>query len=102
MTPTDSRPGEPARRVAKSRDVALQPVPVVEDDVRPREHALALLRKAVKALSALDNRHAEFLFELPNTPRQRWLGDVTGLRRPGEVPFTRQRGHVLQLPDVHW
>ena len=29
------------------------------------------------------------------------LGDVAGLRRPGEVLFARQRHQVLQLTNVH-
>jgi hypothetical protein len=38
-----------------------------------------------------EQRHAELVFELPDLPRQRWLGNVQPLRRAREVPFFRDR-----------
>ena len=54
--------------------------PVVENRMGPLEHALAIRREAVKPMTALDDRDAQFLFELPDASGERWLRDVTGLR----------------------
>src|SRR5215475_8698295 len=71
--------------VAQLGDFLLQGTPVVEDGVRPFEHPLALWRKPVKTLAALDDRHAQLLFELAYAARQRRLRDVAGLGRAREV-----------------
>ena len=52
-------------------------------------------------MSPLDNRNAEFLFELPDSSRQRGLRHPARLGCPGEVLLLRQRHQVLELPDVH-
>ena len=48
--------------------------------MRPLEDALAFTGQPVEALAALDDRDAQFLFELPDASGERWLRDVTGLR----------------------
>jgi hypothetical protein len=45
--------------VAQLGDFLLQRCPVVEDCMRPLQHALAFLREAVEALPAFDDRHAQ-------------------------------------------
>ncbi len=62
---------------------------------------MAVWCQAVKALAALDDRHAEFLFELTNAPREGRLAHVAHLRCPREVLFAGERDEVLKLPDVH-
>src|SRR5690606_10948023 len=74
-------PGQRALGAAQRRNLLLQRRPVVEDSVRPPEDALTLCRKAVEALAALDDRHAEFLLELADAPRKRRLRDVARLGR---------------------
>src|SRR5690606_12994440 len=75
--------------------------PVVEDGVRPGQHPLALRRQAVEALAARHDGHAQFLLELPDSPRQRGLGDAAFARGAREVLLPREGNQVLQLTDVH-
>lgn len=74
---------------------------MIEDGVRPLQDALAFGREAVESLPALDDGNAEFLFELTDSARERWLGDVTGVSRAGEVLFPGQGNEVLKLANVH-
>jgi len=69
--------------------------------MRPFQHALALGRQPDVALAALDDGNAQLLLQLADAARQRGLGDVAGLRRAGEVLFTRERCEILKLADVH-
>ena len=94
-------PAERTDGAAHRLDFLLQRGPVVEDGVRPLEDALAFGRQPVESLAALDDRHAQLLFELTNASGERRLRDVTGLRRAREVLFARQRDEVLELADVH-
>ena len=55
----------------------------------------------MEPLAALDNRYTQLLLQLADAPRQRRLRDVANLRRPREMLLARQRGEILQLPDVH-
>src|SRR5690348_16525161 len=55
----------------------------------------------MKPLSAFDDRHTEFLFELADAARQRGLGDVARLCRACEVLLAGERDQILQLSDVH-
>lgn len=69
--------------------------------VRPLDDALAVGRQAMKAMAAFDNRDPKLLFELTDPSRQGRLGDVAGLRRPGEVLFAGKRDKILKLADIH-
>ena len=101
ITPIDRRPDERTGRVAQRFDLLLHRRPVVEDGVRPLEHALAFAGQPVEALAALDDRDAQFLFELTDTAGERRLRHVTGLRGAREVLLARERHQILQLADVH-
>jgi hypothetical protein len=87
--------------IPKRGDFLLQRTPVVEDRVRPLEDALPIGREPVETLTALDDRNAQFLFELPDAAGQRWLTDVTRLSCTGKVLFSREGDQILQLSDVH-
>ena len=67
----------------------------------PFEHALALGRKTDIALAALDDGNAKLLLKLADAPRKRRLGDIAGLRRPGEMLLAGKRREILNLPYVH-
>ena len=101
MTPSERRPSNVPFGVAKLGDLLLQGAPVVENRVRPLEHALAFGRKPVEALAALDDRHAELLLELAEAPRKGRLRHIAGLGRAREVLLTRKRDEVLELADIH-
>lgn len=101
MTPTREMARQSPRRVPPGRDVLLQRRPVVQNRVRPLHHPLAIRREAVEPVSPFDNRHAEFLFELPDPAGQRRLRDVTRLRGAREVLFARKRDKILKLANVH-
>ena len=52
-------------------------------------------------LAALDDGNTQLLLQLADAARQRGLRDVAGLRRAGEVLFTRERCEILELADIH-
>src|SRR5688500_9661556 len=91
------RPDGAAHRL----DFLLQRSPVIEDRVRAFQDPLTLRREPVESLTAFDDRNAQLLLELPNAAGERWLRDVTRVRRAGEVLLTRQRNEVLELADIH-
>lgn len=69
--------------------------------MRPLHHPLAVRREPVEPVSAFNDRHAEFLFELPDAAGQRRLRDVTRLRGARKVLFARKRDKILKLTNVH-
>ena len=72
-----------------------------KDGVRPFQDPLAFGRETVEALTALDDRHTKFLFELPDPAGERGLGHVTRLGGAREMLFPRQRDEILKLSDIH-
>ena len=101
MTPTDRCPRKAPCCVPTLRDVLLQRRPVVEDGVRPLQHAFAVWREADEPLATLDDGHAELLLELPEAPRQRGLRHVTGLGRAREMLLAGEGDQILELTDIH-
>ncbi len=87
----------PARRVQLLFEADL----VREHSPRPAQYDLAVGGEPAEAVAALDDRRAEVVLELAQRRRERRLGDAATLRRTCEVPFGRERGEVLELPDQH-
>ena len=65
------------------------------------ERELALRGQADEPLAALDQRRAEFPFELPDRRRQRGLRHAAGFGRPAEMLFAGQRHEIGQLSEHH-
>ena len=82
------------------RQLLVQRLPAVENEMGPFQHALALRREPDIALAALDDGNAKLLLKLADAPGKRGLRDVASLRRPGEMLLARQRREVLNLTDV--
>src|SRR5690606_18081321 len=53
------------------------------------------------ARGALEQRHPEFLLQLPDLRRQRRLADEAGLGRPAEVAVLGQGDEVAEVAQVH-
>lgn len=69
--------------------------------MRPTQHTLVVGRQPVESVAALDDGHAELLFELADAARQRRLRDMTRLRSAREVSLAGERHEILQLTNVH-
>ena len=72
---------------------------VADDAARPIEHALAFRREALEAGAAVDQQHAESVFELLHAGRQGRLGDAASFGRPAEMLFARQCQEEFELVD---
>ena len=83
------------------RQLLVQRLPAIQNEMGPFQHALSLGREPDIALAALDDGNAKLLLKLADAPRKRGLGDVAGRRRPGEMFLPRQGREILNLPDVH-
>src|SRR5262245_27700409 len=93
--------GQRARRITEGCDFLLKGFPVLQDGVRPGDHALALRRQAMKAVASFDDGDAKLLFELTDPTRERRLRDAALLCRAGEVLLPGEGDEVLQLADIH-
>src|SRR5665213_3034614 len=72
---------------------------VADDAARPVEHAFAFRREALEARAAVDQQHAETVFDLLHPSREGWLGDAAGLGGPPEMLFPRQSEQKFELID---
>ena len=72
---------------------------VGDDPPRPCQHCLALGRETLIARSAPDEQDAERLLKLPDSRRQRRLGDAAQFGCPAEVLFLRETQEVGKLID---
>ena len=54
-----------------------------------------------RAAAALEQQHADFLFELLNLPRERRLGDMQALGRAREVQLFSNSHEVAQVAQFH-
>ena len=100
-TPSTRRPTSSALLALDLRQLLVQRLPVVENEMGPFEHALALRREPDIALAALDDGNPQLLLKLPDAPRKRGLRDIASRRRPGEMLLAGERREVLNLTDVH-
>ena len=69
--------------------------------LRLRDDALADGGDAHLGAATLKQRHAQFVFQLAYRDGQRRLADETGLGRPAEMPFARNRDDVLEFGESH-
>ncbi len=72
-----------------------------EDALEIRQHYPAQLGEVSVLAFAMEQRTAEFRFEVLDGAGQAWLRDVGLLRRPGEIQVFRHRQEVLDLMQLH-
>lgn len=65
------------------------------------EHHLALPGQPLETPAALDDHHAELLFELDDRGRKRRLRDVAGFGRLAEMLLAGERVEIDELADDH-
>jgi hypothetical protein len=101
MTPSTSLPTSSPFFELDRGEFLLEGLPVVEDEMRPFQHALAFGGQADVALAALHDGNAQLLLQLADAARERGLRDVAGLGRAGEMLFARKGSEILELTDIH-
>jgi hypothetical protein len=89
-------PGQP---VLERADFLTHGARIADDAARPFEDALALRREAVEARAALDEQHAERVFELLDAGGKRGLGDAAGFGGAAEMLLAGEREEEFQLVD---
>ena len=87
MAAIRSRPTRPCR---KRMNLLAHGAGVADDAPRPVEHALALGREALEPRAAVDQQHAQRLFELLEPGRKRRLGYAAAFGRTSEMLFPGQ------------
>ncbi|KAG0928700.1 hypothetical protein G6F31_017620 [Rhizopus arrhizus] len=65
------------------------------------QQRLALRGHDGPAAAAVEQRHAQLVFQLAYRDGQRRLADETGLGRPAEMPFARDGDDVLEFGESH-
>ena len=82
-------------------DAAAQVLDFGEHAVGVFERQLALRRQAEIAVAALDDRRAEFLFELADRRREGGLRHMARFRRAAEVALAGERHEIFELSEHH-
>ena len=94
-----AEPQMPADAALERIDVLAHGARIADDPARPVEHPLALGREAAKPGTALDDHHAELLFEALDGGGKAGLGDAGGLGGASEMPFAGEEEEKLELVD---
>jgi len=86
---------------SQAREIVAEAVVVGKDLAAPGEQLLAFLGESYEPMAPNHKPDIEILLQLPDGGRKGGLGDVAGHGSPREMPFTRQRYEVGEIPNSH-
>ena len=95
----DGNPHKPGQTALERPDLLPHRPQIADDPLGPFQHPLAFRRQAMETGAAIDEQHAERLFELLDAGGESWLGHAAGFGSAAEALLAGDGDEKFQLID---